>query len=141
MKEAFETRPRSLPISSTLQLLDKDTQGQLKVFSAQLCWHFAFALLRGLSYKKDPGPPVLFMQSCFGKYTLFHRQGRLPPAATKPVRSSSSFTVESLLRSAAVKLRAPGNKPGTGEDGCHFEAVQLVSIPPPQGLLLLCGCP
>ena len=29
--------------------------GQLKHFSAQFCWHFGSALLRALSYKKDPG--------------------------------------------------------------------------------------
>ena len=33
----------------------QDTQGQLKHFSAQFCWHFGSALLRALSYKKDPG--------------------------------------------------------------------------------------
>ena len=63
-----------------------------------------------------------FHAVCFGKHAFFQRLGRLPPAATKPVRSSSSFTVESFLRSAAVKLPAPGNKPDTGKDGCHFEA-------------------
>ena len=83
-----------------------------------------------------------FHAVCFGNYTFFQRQGRLPPAATKPVRSSSSFTVESLLRSAAVKPLAPGNKPDTGEDGCHFEGCNSSASsqcwPPyaPQGLLL-----
>ena len=33
----------------------QDTQGQLKHFSAQFCWYFGSALLRALSYKKDPG--------------------------------------------------------------------------------------
>ena len=61
---------------------------------------------------------------CFGNYTFFQRRvGRLPAAATKPVqRSSSSLIVESLLRSRAVKLPAPGNKADTGKDGYHFEA-------------------
>ena len=136
---------RSLPFVD-FSTSGQDTQGQLKVFYAQFCWHFGFALLRALSYKKDPGR-LCFSCSLlsFGNYTFFQRQGRLPPAATKPVRSSSSFTVESLLRSAAVKLPAPGNKPGTGEDGRHFEACnssassQCCPRCAPQGLLLLWG--
>ena len=102
----------------------QDTQGQLKVFSAQFCWHFGFALLRALSYKKDPGR-LCFSCSllCFGNYTFFQRQGRLPPAATKSVRSISSFTVESLLLSAWEQVRH-----GRGWPRCA-----------PQGLLLLWG--
>ena len=113
------------------------TMGQLKVCSAQFCWHFGFARLRVLL--------CAFHAVCFGNYTFFQWQGRLPPAATKPGRSIASFTVESLLRSAAVKLPAPGNKSDTGEDGCHFEACNSSASPQcwarcaPQGLLLLWG--
>ena len=61
------------------------------------------------------------------------------------VRSITSFTVESLLRSAAVKLPAPGNKSDTGEGRCHFEACNSSASSQcwprcaPQGLLLLWG--
>ena len=93
----------------------QDTQGQLKHFSAQFCWHLGSALLRALSYKKDPG-------RLSGHYTFFQRQSRLPPTATKTVRSNSSAIVENLLRSTASKLPAPGNKSNTGEDGCSYMA-------------------
>ena len=107
--------------------------------SAQFCWHFGFALLRA---QKDPDR-LCFSRSLLRKLHLLPRQGRLPPAATKPVRSISSFTVESLLRSAAVKLPVPGNKSDTGEDGYHFEACNASASSQcwprcvPQGLLLL----
>ena len=94
--------------------------------------------------QEGPGSPVLFMQSA-SETAPYSNCSRLPPAATKPVRSSSSFAVESLLRRAAVKLPAPGNKPDTGEDGCHFEACNSSASSQcwprcaPQGLLLLWG--
>ena len=51
----------------------QDTLGQLKVFSAQLGWHFGFALLRALSCKKDSG------RLCFSCSLL--RKLHLLPAA------------------------------------------------------------
>ena len=53
-QEAVETRPRSLAVFD-FSTSGQDTQGQLKHFSAQFCWYFGSALLRALSYKKDPG--------------------------------------------------------------------------------------
>ena len=53
---------------------------------------------------------------------FFQRQSRLPPTATKTVRSNFSAIVENLLRSTASKLPAPGNKSNTGEDGCSYMA-------------------
>ena len=123
-------RPRSLPFFD-FSTSGQGTQGQLKVFSAQFTRRTRIA--------------CAFHAVCFGNYAFFQRLGRLPPAATKSVRSSSSFTVESLLRSVAVKLPAPGNKPNTGEDGCHFEACNASASSPcwprcaPEGLFLLWG--
>ena len=108
-------RPRSLPFFD-FSTSGQGTQGQLKVFSAQFTRRTRIA--------------CAFHAVCFGNYAFFQRLGRLPPAATKSVRSSSSFTVESLLRSVAVKLPAPGNKPNTGEDGCHFEACNASASSP-----------
>ena len=82
---------------------------------------------------------------CSGHYTFFQRQSRLPPTATKTVRSNSSAIVENLLRSTASKLPAPGNKSNTGEDGCSYMAFgskvssQCWTRCGPQCLLLLWG--
>ena len=90
----------------------QDAQGRLKVFSVQFCWHFGFALLRALSYKKDPDR-LVSRAACLGNYTF--SIGRINchrfRVATKAVRSSSSVTVENLLRSTAVQLPAPGGAP------------------------------
>ena len=122
----------------------QDTQGQLKHFSAQFCWHFGSALLRALSYKTDPGR-LCMLSSLLWTLHLFPKQSRLPPIATKTVRSNSSAIVENLLRSTASKLPAPGNKSNTGEDGCSYMAfgskVSSQRWPrcAPQCLLLLWG--
>ena len=90
LKDAFETRPRFLP-SSTFQLLGKTPKGKLKVFSAQFCWHFGFALQRTLSHKKDPDR-VAFRAVCFGNDTCFSNGGVDCHRLRKAVRSSSSVT-------------------------------------------------
>ena len=69
LKEAFETM-FSLPFFD-FSTSAQDAQGQqLKVFSAQLCWHFGFALPRALSYKTDPDR-LCFSRSPPRKLRLF----------------------------------------------------------------------
>ena len=122
----------------------QDTLGQLKVFLRSFTGTLVLRVYER-SLTRRTRIACAFHAVCFGNYTFFQWQGRLPPAATKPVRSSTSFTVESLLRSAAVKLLARGNKSDTGTDGCHFEACNSSASSQcwprcaPQGLLLLWG--
>ena len=114
-QEAFETKPRSLPFFDTFQLLDKtpkdSCRSSLRSFAGSLAVR---------SYKHS-----------------LTRRTRIP-AATKPVRSSACFTVESLLRSTAVKLPVPGNKSDTGEDRQHPPSAGPDVHP---GTALAVGCP
>ena len=54
--------------------MDKTPRVQLKVFSAQFCWHLGFALLRALSYKKDPGR-LWFSNNLLRKLHLLPKAG------------------------------------------------------------------
>ena len=95
--------------------------GTAEAFFGAVLLALWFALLRALSYKKDPGR-LCMLSSLLWTLHLFQRQSRLPPTATKTVRSNSSAIVENLLRSTASKLPAPGNKSNTGEDGGSYMA-------------------
>ena len=95
--------------------------------------------------QEGPGSPVHVEQSALDTTPFFQRQSRLPPTATKTVRSNSSAIVENLLRSTASKLPATGSKSNTGEDGCSYMAFgskvssQCWPRCAPQCLLLLWG--
>ena len=75
---------------------------------------------------------------------MCQRQSRLPPTATKTVRSNSSAIVENLLRSTASKLPAPGTS-RTQRGWMQLYGLRLESILPmlapmcAQCLLLLWG--